>query len=59
MATLYTTQEAAQMLDRSYDYTRKALRSLEPVKVIGLNKFWSRKQIESVRPAINKTRQGV
>lgn len=45
----YTTREAAQILRRSYDHTRKLLASLPPAQTIGKNKLWTLNQIESVR----------
>jgi excisionase family DNA binding protein len=43
-----TTQEAAVILGRSYDHTRKLIKDagLAPAQSIGSNKLWNRKDID-------------
>lgn len=45
MSDLLTTQQAAELLGRPYDVTRKLLRPFEPAQVIGRNRMWTREQV--------------
>jgi excisionase family DNA binding protein len=53
---LLTTQEAAEVLGWSYDYTRKLLAQLhKPTQTIGRNRLWTRDQVEDVAESVGKT----